>query len=355
MTMRARVLRTLRSGRTAIALLLATAITAAAGTLYTPEQAREAFLSTVGEQGAAVAKAVGFVDVFRGPLFAALLLAVVINVSLCTWHRLPLIGVFSSPYPGGPLRRWTVLADATMHLSLIVVLAAAAVESRFGFVGTKNIPVGVSEGMVFDWRAGREVPLGFEIEIEKLGMSFFPVVAKIGVTDIASEKRLGLLTALEGGRSEIDGGDLELEDLRYDPRSSTLEMVAIQQGKPVQVRFSTSQKGPTTAIAGRHRLTLVAWRRDLREVLAEVAIRESGQDVQRGLLKVNGMMRHRGWELYLTGWGRDEYGIDFAGIQVARKPGALFFWIGSALFSACLPLYLFLRRGVSDSRRLARD
>ena len=118
------------------------------------------------------------------------------------------------------------------------------------------------------------------------------------------------------------------------------------------MRFSTGSKGPSTAVAGRYGLTLVAWRRDLREVLGRVAIRERGQDVLRDQLRVNGRMRHRGWNLYLTAWGRDEYGNDFAGIQMTRDPGAGFFWFGSVLFSVCLPVFFVLRHRVSDPREI---
>lgn len=349
------IIELLRSGRTALVLLLSTALTAAAGTLYTPEQGRVFLASTIGERGVAVAQAIGIIDVFHGPLFAALLGLIAVGVALCTWHRLPLIAALSRKYSGSPRRRWTVLTDAAMHLSILVVLAAAATESLFGFVGTKNIPVGVPEARVFDWRSGRDVPLGFEIVVEELGMSYFPVLAKIGVTDTGTGKRLDLATIREGANTEISGGSLALQFVRYDAAASLLELVALREGKPEMVRFSTGPKGPNTALAGRYGLTLVAWRRDLREVLGRVAIRERGREVRRDQLRVNGRLRHRGWNLYLTAWGRDDYGNDFAGIQVTRDPGAVYFWCGAVLFSVCLPLFFILRRRVSAPRRLSRD
>lgn len=336
-------------------LLLTTAILAAAGTLYTPEQGRSFLAARVGERGVAIAQAVGIVDVFHGPLFAILLGLIGLGVALCTWRRLPIARVLSSGYTGTRRRKWAVLVDAAMHLSIIVVLVAAAVETLFSFVGTKNIHVGAPESMTFDWRSGRDVPLGFEIVVEALTMSYFPALAKIGVTDVATGQRLGLLTVREGADSPGLAGSLALRDVRLDAAASSLELIALQDGRQSAVRLSTEVQGPSSAIVGKYRLSLVAWRRDLREVLGRVAIREGGQVVLRDHLRVNGRMRHRGWNLYLTAWGRDDHGKDFAGIQVTRDPGAVIFWIGTVIFSVSLPVFFILKRSVSDPRRLQRD
>ncbi len=333
-----------------MAILLATAATAAAGTLYTPEQARKFLLSSVGERGLAVGRALGVLDVFHGLLFAVMLGMIAVCVALCTWHRLPVIAALATGYPGGRRRRWTVLTDAAMHLSILAVLAAAAAEALFGVVGTKNIPVGISEAKVFEWQSEREVPLGFAIEIEELGMTHFPALAKIGITEFATGKRLELLTVREGGKAQASDGSLALREMQYDITSATLEMVALQGGNAERVRFSTKPDAQSKVLVGEYGLTLVAWRRDLREVTARINIKENDRVVKQDLLRVNGSMRHRGWHLYLTGWGRDEFGNDYAGIQAARKPGAELFWIGSALFSLCLPAYFVLRRRFSGSR-----
>lgn len=350
-----KIVKTLRSGRTTLLLLLATALVAAAGTLYTPEQARAFLGATVGKRGVAVAQAIGIVDVFHGSLFAVLLGMLALGVVLCTWHRLPILGILSSESSGGRRRNWTLLMDAAMHLSIIVVLVAAALQALFSFVGTKNIHVGVPESRTFDWRSGRDVPLGFELVVEALTMSYFPVQAKIGVIDDATGQRLVLLTVREEAVTAALDGSLSLRDVRLDTASKSLELVAVQDGKQSAVRLSTEENGPSTAVAGKFRLSLVAWRRDLREVLGQVAIREGGQVVLRDQLRVNSRMRHRGWNFYLTAWGRDEYGNDFAGIQVTRDPGAVLFWIGSVLFSLGLPAFLVLRRRFSDPRRQPRD
>lgn len=349
------IVATLRSGRATMLLLLATALVAAAGTLFTPEQVRTWLEQAIGERGVAVATAIGVIDVFHGPLFAALLVSMGLSVALCTWHRLPIGNLFSSGYSGGGRRRWTLVVDAAMHLSILLVLVAAAVESLFSFVGTKNMHVGVPESMTFDWRAGHDVPLGFETVVEALGLTHFPAQAKIGITDAATGQRLGLLTVREGAGVETLGGSLAFRNVRLDAESSALHLDARQDTGVTAVRFSTAVKGPSEAVVGKYRLTLVAWRRDVREVLSRVAIRERGQVVRREQLRVNDRIRHRGWNLYLTAWGRDEYGNDYAGIQVTRDPGAILFWCGSVLFSVCLPVFFVLRRGGRFSCRPAQD
>lgn len=344
------ILSTLRSGKTGLVLLLATAIVAAAGTIATPPQAKAFLILIGGERAAAVAGAIGIIDVYHGPVFVTLMSLVAVNVALCTWHRLPLRSLVSAECSASNRRRLTVALDAGMHLSIVVVLAGAAVKALFGFEGTKNMYVGVPEAQIFDWRSGSDVPLGFDLLVEELKMSYYPALAKIGVTEKATGIPVELLTVRENAGAGSSDGSLLLQDMRYDAASSLFEMVAVQGQKADLIRFPKESGGPSNVDVGTYTLSLVAWRRDLREVRGQVAIRERGRIVQQDRLRVNGRMSFRGWNLYLTGWGRDEFGNEFVGIQVTRDPGAVLFWTGSVLFMVCLAAFLPLRHPKESPR-----
>jgi hypothetical protein len=339
------VLSALRSGRTALLLLLSTAVLAGVGTLSTPERRQAFFTMAAGDSGLAAARAVGLVDVFHGALFVSLLGAVATSVTVCTWSRLPLAGVLVPGFPGSRRRRLLVLVDAAMHCAVVVVLVAAEFKALYGFTGTKNVHVGLSTESVYEGGAGSEVPLGFEVVVESQTKAYYPVLAKIGVTETANGRRVGLLTVREAGGFVSRGSELNVGNLRFDDEASLIELEVRQRGDSQRVRFELAPGKQAAVLAGRYGLTLVAWRRDLREVGSGISIREQGQIVARRLLRVNERLSHRGWNIYLTGWGRDDYGSDYVGLQVTREPGASAFWVGSALLGVCVPAFLLLRHG----------
>jgi len=347
-----RIGKLLRSIRMTIALLLGVAIVAAAGTLYTPAEARSFLIALGGEPAVAAGETLGLVDVYKGTLFVSLQFLIVINILLCTLHRLPLRSALSVNYPGSTRRRWTVLLDAGMHISLLFVISGAATKALYGFVGTKNMYVGVAEDKIFDWRAGGDVPLGLEVLVEGLGKFYFPTLAKIGVVETATARPVELITVKEGARTDLAGGSLAVQSLTYLESGSAIELVVLEGGRAARYQFSVVSQKQEKVYTGRYTLTLVAWRRDLREVVGKVAIRERGRTVLEEQLRVNGRMSYRGWNVFLTGWGRDEFGNDFAGIQMTREPGSILFWAGAVLFSVCLPAFVLLRHGI-DSRDAA--
>lgn len=342
-----RVLETLGSRRTALLLLLSTALLAGLGTLSTTERRLTFFTTAGGDFGLAAARWVGLVDVFHGALFVSLLGAVAASVAVCTWSRLPLAVVLAPGFSGSHRRRLFVLMDAAMHGAVLIVLGAAATKALYGFVGTRNVHVGLSTESVYEGGAGSEVPLGFEIAVEGLTKSYYPALARIGVTETASGKRVGLLTVREGGAAASLGNELTLGSVRFDEAASRIELEVRQRGGAEVIRYELAPGKQAVVSAGSYGFTLLAWRRDLREVGSGVSIREQGQVVARGHLRVNERLSHRGWNIYLAGWGRDDYGSDYVGFQVTREPDASAFWAGSAIFCVCLPAFLLLRHGKS--------
>jgi hypothetical protein len=110
--------------------------------------------------------------------------------------------------------------------------------------------------------------------------------------------------------------------------------------------------GPgASAEFGGVRFTLVAYRDEERMVRVLVnALSESGLVVEQWL-SPNGSLAVGGTDVFLTAWGRDEFGNRFAGFQVSRDPGAPLFWAGCILLVCAIPLHLIAkRRGGRGSR-----
>jgi hypothetical protein len=105
------------------------------------------------------------------------------------------------------------------------------------------------------------------------------------------------------------------------------------------------EPGPGSAADfGGTRFTLVAYRDEERMVSVLVnALSGSGLVVEKWL-SPNGSLVVGGTEVFLTAWGRDEFGTQFAGFQVSRDPGAPLFWAGCIVLVCALPLHLVLKR-----------
>lgn len=328
--------RTLRSPTLAVILFLALAILSAVGTVTSPPG---------GDDGASrgpVARVVGLERTFSSPFFLALVVAAALNIAVCTWHRLV-------PRLRARRARLRSLTDLALHGSFLLILAGGAVKGAFGFVGTQNILVGEGTDTVYDWRVMGDAPLGFRLRIEEFQERYYPVRARIGLQADGGEK-LPLLEVLEGEEARSPDGGLSMRVAGYDPAAGTLRLVVVGAGGAEEVLFRVREPVVAPARAGAYSVTLVAYRADLREVRARIALEESGARVQEGWLATNDRLRRRGTSLFLTAWGLDDAGRRFCGIQAVRDPGAPVFWMGCILLALTVPAHLLVKgRGAGSA------
>lgn len=326
--------RGLRSTRLAVALLLALAVLAAVGTFLSPPGA-----GTVPEpDGAArpLSRIIGLEQTFRSPLFLSLLALAALNVVACAWYRLSLRWA----QEGGRLRTFT---DILLHGSLLLILTGGMLKGLLGFIGTQNVYVGEMTETVYDWRAGREARLGFEIRVDELREGYYPIQARIGVRRAATGEKLELLEVVEGKRTGNPGGDLGMQITGYDPVAGEIRFVVVSGGAEQQIPLKTKAGDAAAARAGDYDLSLVAFRADLKEVRAKISLLDAGTAVSVGWLAPNSRIRHRGLNLFLTAWGADPGGKRFCGIQVTRDRGAPLFWVGCVLLALAIPAHLYLK------------
>jgi hypothetical protein len=319
--------RGLRSPALAVALLLALAVLAAAGT----------FLSSPGvpmppgaPSGSPLARLVGLRDTFRSPPFLALLALAAVNVATCTWHRL-------WPRLRRAQGRDRLLADVLLHGSLLVIIAGGAAKSLFGFVGTQNVYVGEGTETVYDWRAGRDAPLGFELRADELRERYYPIRARVGVQRAATGEKLGMVEVVEGAEGRLPGGEVRLRIAGFDPGAGSIRLTVGTAAGSSDLALATRAGAGATGRAAGYALSLIAYRADLRDVAVRVTVVDPGAVVTGRWLGKNDSLEHRGLSFFLTGWGTDDRGRHFCGIQVARDPGAPLFWAGCALLALAIP------------------
>lgn len=332
----------LRSKKLALFLFLALALVSVYGTLSATEQARAFYLKGFGEHFLPLGRFLGLVDTYHSPIFIALFLLLLLNIALCSWQRFAGLGRAHDGAPGGR-RRFIRWLDLILHLSILVILAGGAAKGALGFIGTKNIHVGLSTDVVFDWSREADVPLGFTIHLKDRVDEYYSGEFKIGVSVAETGEKIGLLQVKEGERTALPGGTGSIEVVKFDRRDWLLEMRVVYEGREELVVFEVKEGGDTTGGIGPFSVTLVAWRQDLKTVRSLVAIEEGGKIVKEGWLTPNGRVAYKGTSLFQTAWGIDEYRNPYTGIQVTRDPGAPLFWAGCILFSLALPLYLAVR------------
>jgi len=110
--------------------------------------------------------------------------------------------------------------------------------------------------------------------------------------------------------------------------------------------------GPaSSADSGGVRFTLVAYRDEERMVSVLLKALTGSGPVVEAWVSPNGSLAVGKLRIFLTAWGRDEFGNPFVGLQVSRDPGAPLFWIGCVILVCALPLQLIvkLRRRVAPT------
>lgn len=326
------LVRGLRSSYLAILLLLAVAALAAVGTIVTP--AGPEALTGSRQSSYSFARMVGLQRTYSSPLFLLLVALLAINIAACSWHRQSL------RTKGAGLRG---ASDLMIHASLLLLVVGGLLKGIFGFVGTQNIHVGAAAVTVYDWRTGRDVPIGFQIVIDEFQEIFYPIRAKIGVRSVRTKEKVALLDVVQGAQSGYQEGGLVVKIIGYDPDRGSLRVEVQAQGSSEEEIDLATSAGAEPVKAGGYELSLVAYRADLKKIQAHISVLESGVSVQREWLGANDTIRHQGTNLFLTAWGTDDSGQRYCGIQFVRDPGGGVFWAGCALLALAVPLHVFAK------------
>lgn len=327
--------RRLRSPALAVTLLIALAAAAALASALAPVAPSDPEAPPPPERSLTV-RVLGLDRPFSSPVFLGLVALLAVNVALCTVHR----------SRGGALRARGLrgATDLAIHASLLLLLCGGAAKGALGRVLTQHVAVGSETATMYDWRTGRDEPLGHTLRIESFREERYPLQVAVGIRDRVTGDKLALVELREGRRAKVPGTGLELADGSFEPSTGIVSVTVRSPRGLERLGFPTRAGEEKEREVGDHRFALVAWRSEVKAARAEASILSGGVAVARGVLEPNGRLGYGGTSYYLTAWGTDRFGIPFCGIQAARDPGAPLFWAGCVLLVLATPLHLLARR-----------
>ena len=240
-----------------VVILILLATTSVVGTLI-PQKAEPSFyIQAFGEFAYRMMQAFDIFDMYYSWWFQTLIGIMVVNISVCTIKRWPVIwkivstkklqvdtikkkkpfseftdsrnpneliplykAIIEKKYrevqieteKSGALilaekGRWTRLGVPVVHFSIVVILAGALIGSFFGFDGFVNIPEGASASHIRLRNSDATLPLDFEVRCEDFDVSFY---------DSGSPKEFrSSLIVLEKGKKVAEKDIIVNDPLRY--------------------------------------------------------------------------------------------------------------------------------------------
>ncbi|MBI5142625.1 MAG: hypothetical protein HZA20_10645 [Nitrospirae bacterium] len=235
--------------------------------------------------------------VVLAPVYAALVVALCVNVAVCVFSR----------------RRGIRLSALVMHVGIILLIAAGFF-SMTRRVMTVNIHVGDSVSTVYDWSAERETTLDHEIRIVSMDNRHYPSRVKVGV--LSGGEKAGLFE-IETGRS-FESGGYRVMASSIDPLAVTLNL-EVYRGDTLVEKIQVPRTGdaplPGTPLSFR----LVAYQTPrLKSASVNIEIVSGGKVAASGSSGVNKPFSWGGRGYYHTNTAVDEFGNPYAGIQVVE-------------------------------------
>jgi hypothetical protein len=362
--------------RWTMAILLLLAGVGAVGTFFPRRQDVEAYEKLAGPIAAKALQVLGFVDFFQSMWFRVLLVFLVINLLACVIIRIP--AVKSAVRGEAAVRHEPVLvldsgderinriADSLKslgfrerkggghlfsrgaagyimtlfaHGSLIIIMVSSLIGSIFGVIATQRIYIGDKSDTAYNWKAEGDMKLPFEVHPSDLLFLPNPVSVRLGIQDIKYGVRDGVINSYEGGTFKVPGlpGSVTLE--RFDIDTKRLDAVWIAPDG-TRTRISRGSAIGDSGIA----LVPVAYATwPERQVLVKTALWLDDRLVRAGEISVNHPMSYGGMTIYLTDYGKDQYGFPYAGFQFVSDPGKAGVWVGCVIFIVCVTGALFVR------------
>jgi len=305
-----------RSVRTTVFLLPSIVLMAVVGTLVPQGAPYEVYKSVYGAWLAKFFLGIGLDDTFHSGLFMILLTCLALNITACTWNRLPLIlDRFARPVPAG--RKESLVESVSFGVG------------RDGKPGALDLDDFIPRG----WK-----PLADEKEIGnpdriillkgRAGLLAFPVI------------HFSLLIILFGGLvSSLFAveGDLQLAEgeshSSFFARTGTGRLARRRLGFTLRCDSVKAERDK----ANEH----------IVQYVTHLSILENGRLVKKAVLSVNTPLDFGQWRFYQSEYnefpGSSGRTTRVTGLRVARDPGADIVWTGCGLLIAGL-LLVFIRR-----------
>lgn len=225
------------------------------------------------------------------------------------------------------IQRWKRLQFPVLmlHTGVLVVLSGSLLTS-FGSVSTVNIYEGGKAGQVFNWDMKKDVPLGFDLVVEKIHREYRPILVQVGV--LYGNDHLGPFTLKTGESFEI--GDYRVQVDSLEISEQLLHLTIYQAGRVIGA-VTTSEKSVMPA-GFPYEFRLVAFKNPvLQRTWIDLKLLHDSALLAEGSTEINSPFQWGGMYFYNTLIDRTPNGEAFAGIQIVRDPGRAVVCAGFAL------------------------
>lgn len=367
----------LGSPRLTITLLLLLAGTSILGTVLPQGKTVAEYEALVGGAGAWAVKVLSLGDAYHSWWFRFLLLLLAANMISCMVSRIP--AMLSSLRGEAALRRspvWQGAMDEDLeerlvgvlrsrrfsektregrrilskgrvgfvftlagHLSILIIMFFSALGSGLGFIGTQRVYVGDGTETYFNWKTMSDTRLPFTLMAEGLTSVPHPIALKIGIKDLASDRKVKLITTHVGDDFTVPGLPGRVVITGFDTEQKRFEGYwANPEGQRIGI-------GPNEEIAGSG-LVLVPVAFAVfpeKQVLARTSLVRDDMVLASAEIAVNHPLHYQGLDIFLTDYGADPYGLPYVGYQIVKDPGKPGLWTGCVLFLLFITGALFVR------------
>ena len=244
-----------------------------------------------------------------------------VNLLVCTlqrWRRL----------------KWPVLL---LHGGVLVVMVGAFLTS-LGYVATVNILEGGKTELAYRWDLEQDMPLGFDLAVEKIHREYLPLPVKVGV--LQGVEKVGLFT-LKTGESFLVG-DYRVQVDSIDLDSDSLHLTIFQGERTLGT--ATTAGVSSLPVGFPYAFKLVAFKNPvLRRTWVDLKLTQDATLLTHGSTEINKPFQWGGLYFYSTLLDKAANGEPFAGIQIVKDPGRPVVFAGFAL-AGIGALALFMRR-----------
>lgn len=232
-------------------------------------------------------------------------------------------------------RAFAFLGFPLVHLAIAPLVAGAFWGSVGGRIATQNVSVGRLTDRMYDWSARDERVMPFALELREFRLLRYPSLhVKVRPLTAAG---LGDEVETEPGRPfAVPGTAFSALLENFDPRTGDMTYRIVAEGRSLGPYSRGREEGAPV------RLRPQSFREGEGEIKRAEAVvrfhREGGVPPVEAVVAVNEPATVGGYRVFLTSWGKDDQGVDFAGFQATSDPGQGLVWV----FSVVLTLGVFL-------------
>jgi len=305
-------------------------------------------------------------NLYKTPIYIAMLLVFAINVAYCTYFRIikvyqalknglfgttPLIivkkdvlealrekGFYIKETKKGLLVSKGIIKYISiicLHIFIVMLIIIAGVSSYYGFLGTVNIHEKNSSNICFSWNDKTDVSLPFSIMVKSISVDYYPMSLKIEIEDNKTNKKREFVTR-EGGIIEFN--KIKVKILKGLVETRTIVFTIIKDGVE-KGPFDNEYSDKSISF----KIKFLAYMEPTpKQFYAYLNVKNKDREIDK-VISINNPLVFDGYRIYLIDTGVDDFGFPYVGLQITYEPLINVIWILCILIVVTLIVYPFVK------------